>query len=282
MALNKLQAELKAPKSSYNSFGKYNYRSCEDILEAVKPLLLTNKAELTLTDCVKEAGGFTYVEATAFISFGKQADPDYQEYSSVAQAGIEKAGGMNLAQAFGAASSYARKYALAGLFLLDDTKDADATNTHDTKPQPAGLPAGAKPKEDISLARCVDKETGKHSTAIIEENTGNVVEVPRDSTPAGSPDDVQIHFGKHRGKKLGEIDAGYLKWLRDNWMPGKQAEWDSGKKKWDNDAELVRALISYGLPEDGVNLAESVVGDDVEVDRYGDDDDEGPDSDVPF
>lgn len=115
-----IQMELKAPKNQFNKFGKYNYRSCEDILEAVKPLVCNRKLTLTITDTVKEAGSYVYVEAKCSLSNGGD------RITVTAQAGIEKAGGMQLAQAFGSASSYARKYALNGLFLIDDTKDADA------------------------------------------------------------------------------------------------------------------------------------------------------------
>ena len=126
MSLVKIQSELKAPKSQRNNFGKYNYRNCEDILEAVKPILLKYDAELTISDEIKQAGDYTYVESCAVITIGEKS------YSTTAQAGIEKAGGMQLPQAFGSAGSYARKYALNGLLLIDDTKDADATNKHDT------------------------------------------------------------------------------------------------------------------------------------------------------
>lgn len=123
--LVKIQQELKAPKNQYNSFGKYKYRSCEDILEAVKPLL--GNCTLTLSDEVKEVGGIPYVEATATLS------SDSTSCSVSAQAGISiNRKGMDVAQSFGASSSYARKYALAGLFLLDDTKDPDTQDNRDS------------------------------------------------------------------------------------------------------------------------------------------------------
>lgn len=120
-ALIKIQNELKAPKNQYNSFGKYNYRSCEDILEALKPLLLKYKCTLTITDEIKEVGGIVFVEAMATI-----ADEDKNTAQCLAQAGINpNKKGMDISQSFGSSSSYARKYALNGLFLIDDTKDAD-------------------------------------------------------------------------------------------------------------------------------------------------------------
>lgn len=124
--LRKIQAELKAPKNQRNNFGKYNYRSCEDILEAVKPLLDKHKCTLTISDEVREVCGVLFVEAIAFISDGTDS------VHTKAQAGIDpNRKGMDIAQSFGSSSSYARKYALNGLFLIDDTKDADSTNTHD-------------------------------------------------------------------------------------------------------------------------------------------------------
>ena len=123
--LRKIQAELKAPKNQRNNFGKYNYRSCEDILEALKPLLSKYECTLTISDEIKELAGLVYVQSTAFISDGKDS------VHTIAQAGIDpNRKGMDIAQSFGSSSSYSRKYCLNGLFLIDDTKDADATNTH--------------------------------------------------------------------------------------------------------------------------------------------------------
>lgn len=120
-----IQGRLKAPKNQKNSFGNYNYRSCEDILESVKPLLTEHKLVVNLTDEVMELGGLLFVQATAVISDGDKS------IAVKAQAGINpNKKGMDIAQSFGASSSYARKYALNGLFLIDDTKDADATNDH--------------------------------------------------------------------------------------------------------------------------------------------------------
>lgn len=118
-----IQTSLKAPKNQRNNFGNYNYRSCEDILEAVKPLLKKEGLLLTISDFVNNEP--LYVVATVTISDGTDS------ISVNAQAGIDPSKkGMDIAQCFGASSSYARKYALNGLFLIDDTKDADATNTH--------------------------------------------------------------------------------------------------------------------------------------------------------
>ena len=127
--LLKVQAELKAPKSQFNKFGGYKFRSCEDILEAVKPLLEKQKLVMTLTDELVEIAGRFYVKATATIF---DAETDNIVTNSICTESFareeESKKGMDGSQITGGASSYARKYALNGLFLIDDTKDADATN----------------------------------------------------------------------------------------------------------------------------------------------------------
>lgn len=122
-----VQADLKAPKGQYNSFGKYKYRSCEDIVESVKPLLKQNGLLLTMTDEIVLIGDRFYVKATATII----DTADGNAISACAYAREEKdKKGMDGSQVTGASSSYARKYALNGLFAIDDNKDSDATNTH--------------------------------------------------------------------------------------------------------------------------------------------------------
>lgn len=124
--LNKIQKELKAPKGQRNSFGNYNYRSCEDILEAVKPLL--GDAVLTIQDDIVMIGDRFYVKATATISEGEVS----VSASAFARESLDKKG-MDAAQITGATSSYARKYALNGLFCIDDTKDADTKDNSEEK-----------------------------------------------------------------------------------------------------------------------------------------------------
>ena len=118
-----IQTNIKAPKNLYNSFGKYKYRSAEGICEAVKPFLTSENASLLLTDEIVEVGGRIYVKSTAILT-----DNDTGEYVSTSAYARESEDkkGMDDSQITGTASSYARKYALNGLFLLDDTKDADA------------------------------------------------------------------------------------------------------------------------------------------------------------
>lgn len=127
-----VQYALKAPKSQYNKFGNYNYRNCEDIIEAVKPLLKANGLMLMLTDNIHLIGDRFYVEATATII--DTADGQTLEVTAFAREEKEKKG-MDGSQVTGASSSYARKYALNGMFAIDDTKDSDTTNTGDTKAQ---------------------------------------------------------------------------------------------------------------------------------------------------
>jgi len=139
--LTQIQNELKAPKDKFNSFGKYNYRSCESIMEALKPLLLKHQCSLTISDEVRESGGIVFIESTATITH-------LQESVRVeAQAGIDpNRKGMDIAQCFGSSSSYSRKYALSGLFLIDDSKDADATNDHSDKPTKVSEPIATTPQ----------------------------------------------------------------------------------------------------------------------------------------
>lgn len=118
-----VQAELKAPKGQYNSFGKYKYRSCEDILEAVKPLLTKTGLTLMLTDCVMTVGDRHYIQAEAVL-IDTEGENARVYNTAYAREDTEKKG-MDGSQITGTASSYARKYALNGLFLIDDTKDAD-------------------------------------------------------------------------------------------------------------------------------------------------------------
>ena len=117
-----VQAELKAPKGQTNTFGKYKYRSCEDILESVKPLLKKYKATLVISDNLELIGERYYIKATA--TFMDTEDGGAIENTAFARESAEKKG-MDDSQVTGATSSYARKYALNGLFLIDDTKDAD-------------------------------------------------------------------------------------------------------------------------------------------------------------
>lgn len=123
-----IQTKLKAPKSQYNKFGQYNYRSCEDIVEAAKPLLAENECTLTISDDIVLIGTRVYVKATATIT---NSQGEKEQCSAFAREEETKKG-MDTAQITGSTSSYARKYALNGLFCIDDTKDPDNFD-NDTK-----------------------------------------------------------------------------------------------------------------------------------------------------
>ena len=125
--LMEVQSKLKAPKGQYNSFGKYSYRSCEDILEALKPLLNEAGAIVNISDQVKLIGDRYYIEATAMFLDVNTGD---SIISKAMAREDESKKGQDLAQLSGATSSYARKYALNGLFAIDDNKDPDSTNKH--------------------------------------------------------------------------------------------------------------------------------------------------------
>jgi hypothetical protein len=154
--LANVQSALKAPKGQYNSFGKYKYRSCEDIVESVKPLLKQNGLLLTLNDELVLVGDRFYVKATATII-------DTAEGKTVSVHAFareeETKKGMDGSQVTGASSSYARKYALNGIFAIDDTKDSDSTNTHGQEgyqqetPKEQPKPKNVLPPRDQLIAR---------------------------------------------------------------------------------------------------------------------------------
>lgn len=149
--LSSVQQNLKAPKGQRNNFGNYNYRSAEDILEAVKPLLFEAGIVMTISDSIVNHGDRYYVEATVTV----QNATDSIQATGMAREAEDKKG-MDAAQITGAASSYARKYALNGMFDIDDTKDADS-NEHrqqtTTKAAPKAPQATPEPKGDDELTR---------------------------------------------------------------------------------------------------------------------------------
>lgn len=128
-SLLKVQCELKAPKGQYNSFGKYKYRNCEDILEAVKPLLAKHGISMQINDDLVLIGDRYYIKATVRVFNG-----DDSLCNSAYAREEESKKGMDASQLTGSTSSYARKYALNGMFLIDDNKDADSMDNSDTKP----------------------------------------------------------------------------------------------------------------------------------------------------
>ena len=157
-----IQTKLKAPKGQYNSFGNFNYRSAEDILEAVKPLNAEQGLLLTITDEIKEVGGRIYVVATATVSDGT----DELKVSAFAREPENKKG-MDESQITGATSSYARKYALNGLYAIDDNKDAD-TDEHKQQQENA-------PKKQQAQKQQQPKEpTEKELHEIVEKYVRNI------------------------------------------------------------------------------------------------------------
>jgi len=163
-----IQSELKAPKNQFNSFGKYKYRSAEDILEAVKPLLKKYGCYLTITETTQEIAGYLVLTSKVSISDGEKTI--YVE----AQAGINpERKGMDIAQSFGSSSSYAKKYALGNLFLLDDTKDADSNRVNEPISKP-------EMTTDIYNAMLEAINTGKAS--VVKSKIGNYTTTPKQVT----------------------------------------------------------------------------------------------------
>ena len=155
--LMKVQSKLKAPKGQYNQFGRYSYRSCEDILEALKPLLDEVDAIVNLSDEVKLVGDRFYVEATAmFLDCGTGDSVVATAYARE----DESKKGMDLAQVTGSVSSYARKYALNGLFAIDDNKDSDATNTHGKDIKPNMTPVSGLSEAQLKRLFAIGNKAG--------------------------------------------------------------------------------------------------------------------------
>ena len=187
-ALKKIQQELKAPKGQYNSFGKYAYRSAEDILEAVKPLLAKYDAKLTLSDDITEVGGRIYVKATArFTEYNEKFDTnDMTTVTAFAREPAEKKG-MDESQITGTASSYARKYALNGMFLIDDNKDADTdeyrqqTNASQQHGRPAQQAANNTRVNGRAAAQNAAQRNTAASATVIETITRLITETNTDT-----------------------------------------------------------------------------------------------------
>ena len=148
--LIKIQNELKAPKNQYNSFGKYKYRSCEDILEALKPLLKENNLLISLSDDMVNVGNRNYIKATVRI-IDSESGEIFENTAFAREDETKK--GMDGSQITGASSSYARKYALNGMFAIDDTKDADTdaytSRTKQAPTKPKQEPKASKVSNDI-------------------------------------------------------------------------------------------------------------------------------------
>lgn len=164
-----IQSKLIAPKNQYNSFGKYKYRSCEDILEGLKPLLAETKTAITINDDIFEIGGRIYVKATVTL-YDCESDESISNCAFAREEDSKK--GLDSSQVTGATSSYARKYALNGLFCIDDTKDADATNTHGKEETKAEIKK-ATPAQIEALKKVY---TGDNMDKLLKANNISAIE----------------------------------------------------------------------------------------------------------
>lgn len=182
-----VQTELKAPKDKYNSFGKYSYRSAEGILEAVKPLLKGQGILLCLTDDVVAIGDRIYVKATASITDGEEV---FAVSAFAREEEVKK--GMDGSQITGTASSYARKYALNGLFLIDDTKDADTDEYHEQT-----TVGRATPKIDIDA----------YLRAVDDLKTANAVQLWWSANKSSIPNDIVQTIYQACKEKMKELSA---------------------------------------------------------------------------
>lgn len=168
-----VQQRIKAPKGQYNSFGGYKYRNCEDILEAVKPVLQEVKAIIVLSDNLEQIGDRYYIKATAsFIDCETQENSMIQNTAYAREEESKK--GMDGSQVTGASSSYARKYALNGLLAIDDTKDSDTTNTGELN---AGLITEAK-QLNIDINKLAEY-LGKKPKDITNNDLATAIETKR-------------------------------------------------------------------------------------------------------
>lgn len=163
--LQKIQQELKANKGQYNEFGKYAYRSCEDILEAAKPVLAKYDAAITLSDDIVLIGDRYYVKATATLTVEKDKDTALTFTTTAFAREAVARKGMDESQITGSASSYARKYALSGLFALDDTKDADTMDNR-AKPAPQETQKATPVADKLVVARAKKCKTQAELNAL--------------------------------------------------------------------------------------------------------------------
>ena len=196
--LAKIQALIKAPKGQFNSFGKYKYRSCEDIVEAIKPVINPLGYYLTLSDEIVNIGNRFYVKATATLSNGTET---YSCSSYAREEEVKK--GMDGSQVTGASSSYARKYALNGLFAIDDTKDSDSTNVGKDEPTPeekyllhkllnnSDLNEDETEKARSAIEGCKDYDTYQKIQFRLEDR-----QLPFDQIPNPNQKDISKHVKK--------------------------------------------------------------------------------------
>ena len=225
-ALQAVQRELKAPKSQYNSFGKYNYRSCEDIVEGVKPLLNENGLILTMSDEIVSVADRVYVKATCKVT--DIATGDSVETTAMARDPMEKKG-MDSAQVTGTSSSYARKYALNGLFAIDDTKDAD-TNEYRQTAQNAPQQAKQSKPSNYTKAPAKPPVNGAQDAMRVKAMQDLTKEMHRigctgDETKALAA----VHFGKTSTKEMTTNEICELTINLEDWVMAEVQGVEDGK-----------------------------------------------------
>lgn len=222
-----IQTELKAPKTQYNSFGKYNYRNCEDILEAVKPICKKYNAVLFLADDIVVVEERYYVRATATLVNCEKTDEKISVTASAREEAEKK--GMDGSQVTGASSSYARKYALNGLFDIDDTKDSDTTNQ--------GQEKNAK---ENSTARETVKQSSDKQGNVSKEREQQALE-------------FVMRSGKYNGKKLKDVPTEWLEWASKNFS-GQWKENVDIVLAWKKRGEDIKELKSYDFDPNDPSL----------------------------
>lgn len=210
--LIKIQSELKAPKNQNNTFGKYKYRSCEDILEAVKPLLSREGLLLTLTDTIEQIGNRFYVKATVKLTDGTET----VENTAYAREEETKKG-MDGPQVTGTSSSYARKYALNGLFCIDDTKDADTDEYKTETTERNKAQENMKRQEEQKYKTLTDLSHKAKGDGITGEDIKNI---------------ITFKYKKHSSKELTFAQcADLLKNYSKYWQEFLNAQSDSEEDK---------------------------------------------------
>lgn len=228
--LSTIQTTLKAPKNQYNKFGKYNYRSCEDILEALKPILSDLKAAVVIEDDLVLVGERYYIKATATLKF----EDESVSVSAFAREGEDQAG-MAPSQLTGATSSYARKYALNGLFCIDDNKDADSTNTNE-KPSTAPSKADKNGMGNLAPKPVVKPQTAPQ-TATEPSKAEPAPENGKNPTVLEDAWNWNGTYGAYAGVSLKVLYEGNPKHLNDVYVLAKEA----------NDTNLLTAIRTIAV-----------------------------------
>lgn len=199
--LSAVQAALKAPKNQYNVYGKYKYRNCEDILEAVKPLCAKNKCMIYLSDEICQTADRLYVKATAHFC---DTETEKELVATAFAREEESKKGMDGSQVTGASSSYARKYALNGLLCIDDTKDGDTTNVENGAEKQA---SAAVPKAATSAKQQAAKQPTEQGAPA---DPNDAPFDPAEMQPQMATEDQKAFIAKTYGERIGE----FLKWAK--------------------------------------------------------------------